>query len=63
MKKKYIAPQTVQVNINTGCILQSVSGSGNTNNTLPPFDQNMTDEPADSRSFRHNEWDDEDEDF
>ncbi|WP_288280533.1 hypothetical protein [uncultured Prevotella sp.] len=63
MKKKYIAPQTEQVIIKTGSLLQVVSGGSNTNNPTPPFDPTPTDEPADSRYYRHNDWDDEDEDF
>ena len=63
MKKKYIAPQTVQVIVNTDNLLQTVSGSGDTNNSLPPFNPEPTNESADSRPYRHNEWDDEEEDF
>ena len=63
MKKKYIAPQAEQVIIKTGSLLQVVSGASDTTNPVPPFDPTPTDEPADSRYYRHNDWDDEDEDF
>jgi hypothetical protein len=63
MKKKYIAPQNGLVNFETDSLLLVVSGGSNTNNSLPPFDSDETEEPADSRPFGYNGWGDDEEDF
>lgn len=63
MKKKYIAPQNELINFETDSLLVVVSGDSNTKNSLPQFDSDATEAPADSRPFGYNGWNDEEEDF